>query len=85
MDLFSECNDHFVDSLGDDCNTYATKHWCTPDGGYGSAWDKAVWGPFADYANSNGEIATVCTQCGCVVEEIEDEGNRNQAYRKYRL
>ena len=84
MDFFSECNDQFVDSDGYDCDTYATKKYCTPDGGYGSGW-RNHWGLFTDFTNSNGEIGTVCTQCGCVAGEIEDEGNRDQAYRKYRL
>ena len=71
LNFFSECNAHFVDSYGDDCMIYAAKGWCTLDGGYGSTWDSS-WGTFEDYANDDGETATVCPQCGC------GGGNRNQ-------
>ena len=64
MDFFSECNDQFVDSYGDNCMKYAAEGWCTLDGGYGSSWDSS-WGTFENWTNADGESATVCKQCGC--------------------
>ena len=58
-------NPNFVDSDGYSCKGYERNRYCTSTGGYGEGWDRVIFGSFEDMANSDGETARVCPQCGC--------------------
>ena len=58
-----KCNKSFVDTHGDTCQKYLSRHWCSSTGGYGENWHDGL-GSFENYS-TNGESALVCPQCGC--------------------
>ena len=63
LDFFSGCNPNFVDSIDETCEDYINKGYCSSNGGYGEWWPYGR--TFEQYANANGETASVCPQCGC--------------------
>ena len=68
MDLFNNlvtCDRDFRDKQGMNCKMYAYFKWCNTFGNYGDGWDSNIFGTFEDSADSNGNTAIVCPQCGC--------------------
>ena len=59
-----KANPYFVDAIGYNCTDYERHELCTSSGGYGEGWI-SVFGTFEDSADSDGETAWVCPQCGC--------------------
>merc|ERR1712050_522533 len=54
----------WVDSEGDDCDTYEEQLWCTKDGDTGVGWHEE-WGTFNDFKNDKAYHATqACCACG---------------------
>lgn len=45
------------------CVDYVAQSWCTPTGGYGTAWDQK-WGSFADWGSAGFSAAEACCGCG---------------------
>mmetsp|Transcript_50092 Transcript_50092/g.119180 ORF Transcript_50092/g.119180 Transcript_50092/m.119180 type:complete len:1195 (-) Transcript_50092:93-3677(-) len=53
----------WVDTDAEGCAEYANLNYCTPTGGYGSAWQDD-WGDFAKYARDGYDATTACCACG---------------------
>ena len=73
FDFFSgSCNSFFHDRYGNSCLDYINERYCTSNGEFGARWGGK---PFETYANSLGETAWVCRECGCGRTEVNEQGN----------
>lgn len=46
------------------CLGYEQRHLCTPDGGYGSGWDRKHYGTFRRWAINGVDATQACCACG---------------------
>lgn len=47
-----------------DCQRYVLDKFCTPDGGYGSAWDRELQGNFSEWKVNGSSAVDACCGCG---------------------
>lgn len=53
----------WADSMGNTCQDYQAKYFCTKTGAFGAGW-WPVWGEFSNYATQNHTADTACCACG---------------------